>query len=359
MGTAALPRSSIITPGQRAAPEPIGDLGASRGDPTAPPTTSPLRAQRPLGTALPAPGTTGLCGHGDSTGQHAGRDEPEHRGGPRPTAGGAALHPTAPSQGTTELYPGGPTPHPEPYGSQTLGCPSPHPKQPEPRIHTRPYHTAAPKGRPQPPHPSGTPIPHRGCSQPHTRRSPSPTLGGPPAPKRGSQPFAPIPAPYPPHPKPYWAPQPQNGGSQPHSPIPAEHQPHTWGSRPHPAAPGPAPRLSPPGSRSALRGGPAGGGGALRPFEFSLRPHNGAARSRPPRRLAPPPNPARCPLAVGGEGACHRKRRGAASGAGSNSGAAAWPPSRLTPGSRPPSPWRLRKRREPHGPPRSVPDPPV
>lgn len=288
MGTAALPRSSIITPGQRAAPEPIGDLGASRGDPTAPPTTSPLRAQRPLGTALPAPGTTGLCGHGDSTGQHAGRDEPEHRGGPRPTAGGAALHPTAPSQGTTELYPGGPTPHPEPYGSQTLGCPSPHPKQPEPRIHTRPYHTAAPKGRPQPPHPSGTPIPHRGCSQPHTRRSPSPTLGGPPAPKRGSQPFAPIPAPYPPHPKPYWAPQPQNGGSQPHSPIPAEHHPT-------PGALGPTPRLPAP-HRGSHRPAPARRSGEVRPggaerFARSNSPSGPTMAPRAPARRADWPRP--------------------------------------------------------------------
>lgn len=247
---------------------------------------------------VPAPGTapagdsSASTGHNGALwprGQHgAARDELKHRGGPNPLLGGQLCtphRPHSPIPGVAEPYPGGPAP---PMGLKPCGVPAPHP------------HPALSAHSPQKGGPSPPPIPYRFGPSPKPWKVPSPQphelRPSPSPPSRG------LPAPHPHHPEPHRAPQPHNDGCRPHSPISAEHQPHTWGSQPHSAAPGPtgcSHRPAPARRRGEVR---QGGGGALRPFEFSLRPHNGASRSRPPRRLAPPPPRERSSLATGGEG---------------------------------------------------------
>lgn len=82
-------RSSIIAPGQRAAPEPMGDLGVSRVTPYPPtPLNVPITGTAPAGDCA----STGYNGALWPWGQHGAA----RGGGAETHSWGAALHPTAP-----------------------------------------------------------------------------------------------------------------------------------------------------------------------------------------------------------------------------------------------------------------------
>lgn len=324
--------------GHRLGPRHRGCLAARGGDPR------PSRVPDPRWAARVAPaaawGQSGLCGTGDST---AGAD-------------------TA-----------------RPGGAELGEPPTPHPGHPQP-------HTATPEG-PQSPRGSQSHTPILGGSQPHTRGgsrspgSPAPTGDPSPAarPRGGPSPAPGIPIPHArgvpaAHPDPGRSHSRPRGTSQPPtawSLLPAP----TAGSRspPPPLPVGPAPLPVPPPapltahrprlplSRARAEEGAWLREGGVASFEFPLPlRHNSGAPARRADWLSSLPPPRQQPSLIGRrrKGACPRKCAGtgtfpappAAAGAapGARAGAAtaaAWPPSRPTPGSRPPSPWRPRKGR--------------